>query len=884
MQQDADTVDAPDPGTPDAGDDFVAAPKPKPQPKPLKVTPPPPPAPAKPPAPTLADLADTAPKAMQQMVLEQAGLDTDTLQNMSDDQIADAFKQVVAQSGKPGTHSITVHYDKIETFDAGGEDGGTQITHNDATAQLSFTSKSKGDINGMKLDPAAFAATEKSVHLFDSQTVSDTLTAMGFANSVGLDDPSMRDLLATAMFAARTPGAHEVSFSQRVSVSDGGDGGGSHQELRTDSLSFNSDKKGVITVDGKPLPTANTIAMSETLESVPTDQQRNELIGAGFPSDKVNTITPEEVHRAMTHVSVELARPGGVKPFEVALGGDDYNVNPKNDANGKLQSLEISEKPKSKSRWKKFTDSLKKIAGPVLTVLSFIPVTAPFAIAANAALSVVNGIKNHNPLGVIAGLAGGVASFAGDIASSIGDVAQSTVASAAQTVANVANTASAGLAAIKGKNPASILGFIAGAAGNLASSVADTSQDLADSLRDVSSTARTAAQVASGVQAIRNHDVGGILSAASGALSGPSRPSSSSGGFDQTVTAPQPAVTDSPTNDGPDVPFENGYPDEGSASIGQPDDFSSDESTQPSIAPVSDASGDSTSDDPVVTVQKGDTLSDLAQRYLGDARLASVLYAYNQDTLGPNPNLLRVGDEIALPPPDFQISAAQDRAFWSSAQLPSAPGDEQVPVDSTDSDDAAAATPATPPTIDRRQMYDLGKDFDKVLLGMTAAGHRIDAPGWVNNLYGVDQMAVYSVLPPLMRIADPSPVGDLEAKQIENLQPVDGCHGQAIEMSSVFNTTLKKSYPGWSFTPVSNYPDDESPLVKYAPGSGYHWVIQATSPEGHQYMLDPNNGTMDAWTSKYAAWQYKEGDDSSARNAQRQEGLNRLNTTTQFGP
>jgi len=47
-------------------------------------------------------------------------------------------------------------------------------------------------------------------------------------------------------------------------------------------------------------------------------------------------------------------------------------------------------------------------------------------------------------------------------------------------------------------------------------------------------------------------------------------------------------------------------------------------------------------------VQKGDTLSKIAQQYYGDASLYMKIFEANQDTL-KNPNLIKVGQKLRIP-------------------------------------------------------------------------------------------------------------------------------------------------------------------------------------------------------------------------------------------
>ncbi len=51
----------------------------------------------------------------------------------------------------------------------------------------------------------------------------------------------------------------------------------------------------------------------------------------------------------------------------------------------------------------------------------------------------------------------------------------------------------------------------------------------------------------------------------------------------------------------------------------------------------------------VVTVRPGDTLWSLAQRYLGNGNRWPQLYAANRAVVGPDPNLIYAGEQLALP-------------------------------------------------------------------------------------------------------------------------------------------------------------------------------------------------------------------------------------------
>jgi len=68
------------------------------------------------------------------------------------------------------------------------------------------------------------------------------------------------------------------------------------------------------------------------------------------------------------------------------------------------------------------------------------------------------------------------------------------------------------------------------------------------------------------------------------------------------------------------------------------------------------------------TIAPGDTLSKLAEKYYGDAKWYPILYAANQQTIGNDPNMLRVGDTLRIPDLDALSQEQKDRAMKSVSQ------------------------------------------------------------------------------------------------------------------------------------------------------------------------------------------------------------------------
>jgi hypothetical protein len=113
---------------------------------------------------------------------------------------------------------------------------------------------------------------------------------------------------------------------------------------------------------------------------------------------------------------------------------------------------------------------IKKVAPIALTALSFVPVTAPFALAAQGALSLGQAIKAKSLLGIAtaaASLAGAGGAIVSKLAGGVGKVAAT-----AQRVASMANAAGRGLQGVSGLKSGNLLGGLANIGGALAGGLA----------------------------------------------------------------------------------------------------------------------------------------------------------------------------------------------------------------------------------------------------------------------------------------------------------------------------------------------------------------------------------------------------------------------------
>ena len=50
------------------------------------------------------------------------------------------------------------------------------------------------------------------------------------------------------------------------------------------------------------------------------------------------------------------------------------------------------------------------------------------------------------------------------------------------------------------------------------------------------------------------------------------------------------------------------------------------------------------------TVQEGDTLSVIAKKFYGDEAEYQKIYDANKDLIGPDPDMIKVGQELTIPP------------------------------------------------------------------------------------------------------------------------------------------------------------------------------------------------------------------------------------------
>jgi hypothetical protein len=177
-----------------------------------------------------------------------------------------------------------------------------------------------------------------------------------------------------------------------------------------------------------------------------------------------------------------------------------YNLKLSVDAQGQVTKSECKKPGFFSGLW----NGIKKLAPIALTVASFIPVTAPFARAVQAGISLVKSIRSRSLLGIAtagANLVGaGVTAIAGKAASAAG-----TVANRIATIATSTARALQGVSAIRQGSVlgglANIGGAVASGIGGLAGKTADKLNNFGKTLGDVSDGMLKAATGLSALQA-----------------------------------------------------------------------------------------------------------------------------------------------------------------------------------------------------------------------------------------------------------------------------------------------------------------------------------------------------------------------------------------------
>ncbi len=221
---------------------------------------------------------------------------------------------------------------------------------------------------------------------------------------------------------------------------------------------------------------------------------------AKVPADALKKLKDTELTQKFQEVLATVnAGPG---QSEIKIGKHKLKITVGADGTVKKSSC------KKPGFFSKVWSAVKVVTPIALTVLSFIPVTAPFAMAAQGAISLVQAIKNKSLLGIAtaaASMVGGVGGVVSKVAGGLNKVATT-----AQRVASIANNVGRGLQGVSSIKSGNIVGGLANIGGAFANGIAGFAANgatrlgrVADTLNKVSSKMSAAGAAISSIDGYR---------------------------------------------------------------------------------------------------------------------------------------------------------------------------------------------------------------------------------------------------------------------------------------------------------------------------------------------------------------------------------------------
>jgi LysM repeat protein len=205
---------------------------------------------------------------------------------------------------------------------------------------------------------------------------------------------------------------------------------------------------------------------------------------ARVPGHALTKLSDAELARKLQEVLATVN--AGAGRSEVKIG--KYNLKLEVGANGSVESSSC----KKPGFFSKVWSGIKKVAPIALTALSFFPVTAPFARAAQGVISLVKAVQAKSLIGLAtagASLAGAGGAIVAKLAGGVGKVAAT-----AQRVANLASSAGRALQGVSAAKSGNLVSGLANIGGAFATGLAEFAGkgatglgQLADKLNRVSS-------------------------------------------------------------------------------------------------------------------------------------------------------------------------------------------------------------------------------------------------------------------------------------------------------------------------------------------------------------------------------------------------------------